>query len=132
MERKPASAFITTRKGFCYLTIRSFRSNRHLMRIRNYTLDADDKRQMRRLHPDVVFDWKKIAQQLAEKRELCRGYRSRRRTSAAARPQRADDPLIAVFEPGTRTVYVNGLPSTTRAAGALLDAILQMDRPSEE
>ena len=56
MERKPASAFITTRKGFFYLTIRSFRSNRHIMRIRNYTLDANDKRQMRRLHPDVVFD----------------------------------------------------------------------------
>lgn len=132
MERKPASAFITTRKGFCYLTIRSFRSNRHLMRIRNYTLDADDKRQMRRLHPDVVFDWKKIAQQLAEKREICRDYRSRRRTSAAARRQRADDPLFGVFEPGTRTVYVNGLPSTARAAGALLDAILQMDRTSNE
>jgi len=102
------------------------------MRIRNYTLDADDKRQMRRLHPDVVFDWKKIAQQLAEKRELCRGYRSRRRTSGAARPQRAHEPLIGVFEPGTRTVYVNGLPATARAAGALLDAILQMDRPSED
>jgi hypothetical protein len=28
------------------------------------------------LHPDVVFDWKKIARQLAEKREECRLYRS--------------------------------------------------------
>src|ERR1017187_5568086 len=130
MERKSASAFITTRKGFCYITIRSFRSNRHIMRIRNYTLDANDKRQMRRLYPDVVFDWKKIAQQLAEKRELCRDYRSRRRTSGAARPQRAHEPLIGIFEPGTRRVYVNGLPATARAAGALLDAILQMDRPS--
>ncbi len=97
-----------------------------------YTLDADEKRQMRRLYPDVVFDWKKIAGQLADKREVCRDYRSRRRTSGAARSQRANEPLFGVFEPGTRTVYVNGLPSAARAAGALLDAILQMDRKSKE
>ena len=35
---------------------------------------AEDKRDMRRLHPDVIFDWKKIAQQLAVKREECRRY----------------------------------------------------------
>ena len=99
---------------------------------RNYALDAEEKREMRRLYPDVVFDWKKIAQQLAEKREICRDYRSRRRTSGAARPGRDDGPHIAVFDPATRTVYVNGLPSTPRAAGALLDAILKMDRTSEE
>jgi len=132
MLRTPASAFITTRKGFCYLTIRSFQTNRHIMRIRNYTLDADDKRQMRRLYPDVVFDWKKIAGQLADKREICRDYRSRRRTHGAARSQRAHEPLFGVFEPATGRVYVNRLPSNARDTGALLDAILQMDRASKE
>jgi hypothetical protein len=131
MRRMPASAFITTRKGFCYLTIKSFQSNRHIMRIRNYTLDADEKRQMRRLYPDVVFDWKKIAGQLADKREVCRDYRSRRRISGAARSQRVHEPLFAVFEPGTGTVYFNRLPSSAHATGALLDAILQMDRASK-
>jgi len=57
------------------------------MRIRAYTLDADDKRQMRRLYPDVAFDWKKIARQLAEKREVCRQYRSRRRPSDTTHQQ---------------------------------------------
>ena len=132
MERKQSNAFITARKGFCYLTIKSFGRNHEMMRIRNYKIDADEKRHMRRLYPDVAFDWKKITGQLAEKREICRDYRSRRRTSTAARPQRADEPLIGVFEPSTRTVYVNGLPATARAAGALLDAILQMDRTSNE
>ena len=65
MDRKPRNAFITARKGFCYLTIKSFGRNHEMMRIRSYTLDADDKRHMRRLYPDVVFDWKKITQQLA-------------------------------------------------------------------
>ena len=132
MEPKPANAFITTRKGFCYLTIRSYRTNIHLMRIRNYTLDADDKRQMRRLHPDVVFDWKKITRQLAESRQVCRGYRARRRSDAAARSGRAREPLFGVFDAVTGTIYVNGLPSTSRGAGALLDAVLQMDRTSKE
>jgi hypothetical protein len=66
---KRGNAFITTSKGFCYLTIRCGRHNFRIMRIRNYTIDADDKREMRRLHRDVVFDWKKIARQLAGKRE---------------------------------------------------------------
>ena len=79
------SAFITARKGFCYLTIKRHRRNFDMMRIRNYTLDADDKRQMRRLYPDVVFDWKKTGLQLAEKREACRRYRSRRRSPAVSR-----------------------------------------------
>ena len=47
------------------------------MRIRNYTLEPQDKRDMRRLYPDYFFDWKKINQQLAEKREVCRAYRSK-------------------------------------------------------
>jgi hypothetical protein len=33
------------------------------MRLRLSTLDAQDKRDMRRLHLDIVFDWKKIARQ---------------------------------------------------------------------
>jgi hypothetical protein len=57
------------------------------MRIYNYTIDANDKRDMRRLHPDVVFDWKKITRQLAEKREECRRYRSRRRTKRERVPR---------------------------------------------
>ena len=67
MKRKQGSAFITTRKGFCYLTVKVGRSNFNIMRIRNYTLDPQDKRDMRRLYPDYFFDWKKINQQLAEK-----------------------------------------------------------------
>ena len=61
------------------------RTNFQIMRRYNYTIDADDKRRMRRLHPDIAFDWKKITRQLAEKREVCRRYRSRRRTPRAPR-----------------------------------------------
>jgi hypothetical protein len=108
MGQQQGSAFITTRKGFCYLTIKCGRRNFHVMRIRNYTLDAEDKRHMRRLYPEVVFDWKKIALQLAEKREVCRSYRSRRRTSNAERCPRDREAFYAVYEPGTRTVYASG------------------------
>ena len=87
------------------------------MRIRNYTIDAQDKRDMRRLHPDTAFDWKKIGQQLAVKREACRRYRSRRRTSGTARPPRTREPLYAVYDPITRTVYAD-VPSTSEGAGA--------------
>jgi hypothetical protein len=125
MADKKGSAFITTQKGFCYLTVKCGRKNFHVMRIRNYTIEAQDKRDMRRLYTDVVFDWKKITQQLAEKREVCRLYRSRRRSSSTARDRA---PLYGVFEPGTRTVYVNDVPSTAGGVGALLDAILHMDR----
>jgi len=79
MAGKQSSAFVTARKGFCYLTIKYGGRNVETMRIRKYTLDVDEKRHMRRLYPEVVFDWKKITQQLAEKREACRRYRSRRR-----------------------------------------------------
>ena len=125
MTPKQPAAFVTARKGFCYLTIKYGRSNFDIMRIRNYTLDAEDKRQMRRLYPDVDFDWKKIAGQLAEKREACRCYRSRRR--ASGRRERAHKPLCAVFDPAMRTVCVDG-PSTVEDAAALLDAILSIDR----
>ena len=121
MKSKPPTAFITTRKGFCYLTIRESRQNFDLMRIRKYTLDAEDKRDMRRLYPDVTFDWKKITQQLAEKREVCRSYRSRRQP--ARRAQQPREPFFAVYEPGTRTVYASGIDGSF----ALLDALLQMD-----
>ncbi len=96
-----------------------------MMRIHNYTLDADDKRQMRRLYPDVFFDWKKIPRQLAEKREACRCYRSRRR--ASARLPHARKPLYAVFDPAIRAVYTDE-PRTAEDAAALLDAILSTDR----
>ncbi len=125
MPPKQPSAFVTARKGFCYLTQKYRRRNFHMMRIRNYTLDAQDKRDMRRLYPDVVFDWKKIARQLSEKREACRCYRSRRRTSA--RRRHASQPLYAVFDPAMRVVYADE-PSTAESAAALLDAILSIDR----
>ena len=120
MKSKPPTAFITTRKGFCYLTIRESRQNFDLMRIRKYTLDAEDKRDMRRLYPDVTFDWKKITQQLAEKREVCRSYRSRRQPGRRAQPR---EPFFAVYEPGTRTAYASGIDGSF----ALLDALLQLD-----
>src|SRR6516165_10148782 len=106
MTLKQPAAFITARKGFCYLTMKYGRRNFHMMRIRNYTLDAQDKRDMRRLYPDVVFDWKKIARQLAEKREACSCYRSRRRRTSAGLPH-ARRPLYAVFDPAMRVVYAN-------------------------
>ena len=90
------------------------------MRIGNYTIDADDKRRMRRLHPDVDFDWKKIASQLAEKREVCRRYRARRRT---ARVPRVREPFYGVFDPVERAVYVND-PTNTAGMSAMLDAII--------
>ena len=125
MAPKQPAAFVTARKGFCYLTQKYGRRNFHMMRIRNYTLDAQDKRDMRRLYKDIVFDWKKIARQLAEKREACRCYRSRRRTPA--RLGHAHKPLYAVFDPAMRAVYAEE-PSSAEDTAALLDAILSIDR----
>ncbi len=68
--------------------------------------------------------WKKITRQLAEKREVCRRYRSRRRT---ARVPRTREPFYGAFDPVERTVYVND-PTNIAGAAALLDAILA-DRP---
>jgi hypothetical protein len=132
MKRKPCNAFITARKGFCYLTIKSFGRNHEMMRIRKYQIDAEEKRDMRRLYPDVVFDWKKITAQLAAKREDCRHYRSRRRSAHTASHARGSDAFYGVYEPATRTLYTNGVPSTAAGVGALLDAILQMDRGLRE
>ncbi len=131
MGNRQGSAFITTRKGFCYLTIKIGRSNFHVMRIRNYTIDAEDKRDLRRRYPDVIFDWKKIGTQLAEKREVCRIYRSRRMEAAAERRAarfQEPEPFFSVYDPLTRTVYANGEPRNARTAGALLDAIISLDR----
>ena len=127
-----SNAFITARKGFCYLTIKYRRPNFEMMRIRNYTIDAEEKRHMRRLYPDVVFDWKKIAAQLAVKREDCRSYRSRRQTSGASRRSRASESFYGVYEPGTRTIYASGVPTSAAGVGALLDAVLRLDRTSQD
>jgi hypothetical protein len=128
MAGKQGGAFVTARKGFCSLTIKVGCRNFDMMRIRKYMLDADEKRHMRRLYPEVVFDWKKITQQLAEKREACRRYRSRRRSPDTARYPNAREPFFGVYEPGTRTVYVDDAPSSAPGVGALLDAVLQIDR----
>jgi hypothetical protein len=127
-SRKPANAFATARKGFCYLTIKSFGRNHEMMRIRAYKIEPDEKRHMRRLYPDVTFDWKKITQQLAEKREDCRRYRSRRQGAAARRASWDHEPVLGVYEPSTRTIYASGIPSSTAGIGRLLDAIVQLDR----
>ena len=132
MAGKQGGAFVTARKGFCYLTLKVGCRNFDMMRIRKYTLDADEKRHMRRLYPNVAFDWKKITQQLAEKREACRRYRSRRRSPATAHHPGAGEPFYGVYEPGTRTVYVSGIPSSAAGVGALLDAVLQIDRGLED
>ena len=121
---KQSRAFITTKKGVCYLTVKVGRRHSPLMRIRHYTIDAQDKRDMRRLHPDVAFDWQKLARQLAAKREVCRWYRARRR---AVRVPRVREPFYGVFEPHTRRVYVND-PDNIAGVGALLDAILARER----
>ena len=132
LERKQSSAFVTARKGFCYLTIKHGGRNFEIMRIRAYKLDPDEKRHMRQLYPEVVFDWKKITQQLAGKREACRRYRSRRRSPGIARHSSADELFYGVYEPGTRTVYVNDVPSSAAGMGALLDALLQIDRDLQD
>ena len=99
-----------------------------MMRIRAYKIDPDEKRHMRRLYPDVAFDWNKITQQLAEKREACRRYRTRSRKPSGRSASRDGEPMFGIYEPSTRTVYTNGIPSTASGVGRLLDAILRLDR----
>lgn len=123
MERKQGSAFITSRKGFCYLTIKIGRSNFDIMRIRKYTLEPQDKRDVRRRYPDYLFDWKKINQQLTEKREVCRAYRSKRRS-----PRNTEPGVMVSYDPMTRTVYA----SDANIPLALLDAILEMEHPRKK
>ena len=88
----------------------------------------DEKRHMRRLYPDVAFDWKKITQQLAEKREDCRRYRTRSRKATRRSSLYDDDPVFGVYEPSARTIYTSGIPSSATGMGRLLDAVLQFDR----
>ena len=123
MSPRQGTAFVTTKKGCCSLTVKVGRKNFPIMRVCNYTINAQDKRDMRRLHPDIIFDWKKIARQLAEKREVCRQYRSRRQRTT----RRPREPFYGVVDPLTRTVYVSD-PSNITGVGALLDAILQQGR----
>jgi len=123
LKRKQSTAFITTRKGFCYLTVKIGRSNFNIMRIRSYTLEPQDKRDMRRLHPDTLFDWKKINQQLAEKREVCRAYRSKRQTPRNT--ERTSDSFVMVsYDPRSRTIYTSDASNSL----ALLDAVLHIER----
>ena len=127
MKSKQSSAFITTKKGFCYLTIKIGRNNFNIKRIRAYTLEPQEKRDIRRLYPDYLFDWKKINQQLAEKREVCRAYRSRRQ--APRNTGRTSAPFVMVsYDPRTRTVYASDVGDSI----ALLDAVLQIERTSKQ
>ncbi|MEX3606072.1 MAG: hypothetical protein VB142_06565 [Burkholderia sp.] len=123
MSRKQSSAFVTTRKGFCYLTVKVGRSNFNIMRIRNYTLEPQDKRDMRRRYTDYLFDWKKIGQQLAEKRGVCRVYRSKRQAHRST--ERVSDPFVMVsYDTRTRTIYASDVDNPL----ALLDAVLRIER----
>ena len=119
------TSFVTSRKGFWYLIIKIARQNDDIMKIRAYTISPQDKRDMRRFYPDVTFDWKKIAVQLATHREACRQYRSRRQTTRR-RTRVPREPFYGVVEPRTRTVYVND-PGNIAAMGALLDALIAQD-----
>ena len=127
MSEITGNAFITARKGTCYLTIKIGRSNADLMKIRQYKIDPDEKRFMRRLYPNVTFDWKKITTQLAHKREDCRDYSSRRQKMSRRAP-RTQEPFIGVYDPVRRAVYVND-PGNLSGTVALLDAILARDKP---
>jgi len=82
--------------------------------------DTQKKRDMRQRHPDVDFNWKTITRQLAEKREICRRYRSRRRTARAPRER---EPFYGVCDPVERAIYVNDLTNIA-GMGTLLDAII--------
>jgi hypothetical protein len=129
--RKPVHAFVTACKGICYLTVKHFGRHHHMLRIRAYKIEPDEKRHMRRLYPEAAFDWKRITEQLAEKREDCRRYRTRGKRTAR-RVAWEDGPPFAVYEPGTRTIYTNGVPSTAAGVGRLLDAVLRLDRELTE
>ena len=118
--QKRRRAFVTTKKGLCYLTVKIGREHCDLMCIYHYTIDAQEKRDMRRRYPDVDFDWQPITCQLAEKREVCRRYRSRRRTTCLPRER---EPFYGVFDPVERAVYVND-PTNIAGMSAMLDAII--------
>ncbi len=123
VPEKQHTAFVTSKKGFCYLTIKIGRYNHNITRIRQYKIPPEDKRDMRRLYPDVEFDWKKINAQLAIKREVCRDYRSRRQRPRSRRPR---DPFLGVIDYGSRTVYAND--ANLGGSLALLDIMLERER----
>jgi hypothetical protein len=95
------------------------------MKVHQYKIDPDEKRQMRRLYPNVTFDWEKITAPLARKREVCRNYRSRRLAPTLLRRPR--EPFIGVIDPFRRAVYINDENNVTGAT-ALLDALIAMER----
>lgn len=128
MSDIPGNAFITTKKGFCYLTVKVRRQNRHILKVRQYRIEAQEKRDLRRRYPNVTFDWKKISEQLANKRGVCRRYRARRQAESA--PKRPREPFYGVVDPWSRTVYVND-PSNLAGVGALLDAMMARERAKE-
>ncbi len=103
-----------------------------MMRIRNYKLDAEEQAPHAPAVPEVAFDWTEITRQLAVKREACRRYRSRRRSLRSASHSRGSDAFYGVYEPGSRTVYVDDVPSSAAGVGALLDAILRIDRTFQD
>ena len=123
---KEHTAFVTSKKGFCYLTIKIGRYNHNIMKIRQYKITGEDKRDMRRLHKDVEFDWKKINAQLAIKREVCRDYRSRRQRPRSRRPR---EPFLGVIDYGSRTVYAND--ASLGGSLALLDIMLERERNAD-
>ena len=126
MSEIVGNAFITARKGTCYLSIKIGRRNADLMKIRQYKIDPDEKRQVRRLYPNVTFDWKKITAQLAHTREDCRDYRSRRRKTSVRGPRTAK-PFYGIYDPLSRTVYVND-PDHVAGRAALLDVLIAHDK----
>ncbi len=44
MSHRQGTAFVTSRKGFCYLTIKIARRNYDIMKIRAYIISPQDKR----------------------------------------------------------------------------------------
>jgi hypothetical protein len=127
MNPKQSSVFVTSKKGFCYLTVKIGGYNCNIKRIRSYTLEPQEKRDLRRLYPGYLFDWKKINQQLSEKREVCRAYRSRRQ--APRETGRTPAPFVTMaFDPITRTVYTSDAVDSI----ALLDAVLHLERLSKK
>lgn len=122
------NAFVTARKGICYVTVKANGHNVDLSRIYAYTIDPQEKRDLRRRWPDIAFDWKAITRQLAARREECRAYRSRKRALAADRRRHEDGSLGACYDPRTRTIYADDVPANSGGVAALLDAVLQIDR----
>ena len=81
-----------------------------MMKVHQYKIDPEEKRDMRHLCPNVIFDWRKITTQWTKKREVCRR-----------------EPFIGVIDPFPRTVYVND-ERNVAGATALLDALIAGER----